>query len=176
MAGPMTRAEVMVNNLDEPTENYFGPIGDDSTTNDFLIGQEFTLPSGANPFQINKIALLLSPTGGGANITVSLWDVDVNNNPFSQIAVVASAYVATAGQVDFVPSNSITLSPGIYYVVAAPTTPADSAKVGWYWTLSTAGAGFGVLGGFADTNPGSWQSKPIASGPYQMSIEATPAP
>jgi hypothetical protein len=51
------RADVMVNNLNQPKENYFGPIGGDANTNDFLIAQEFTQPAGPNPFQLKEITL-----------------------------------------------------------------------------------------------------------------------
>src|SRR5437879_1647406 len=111
------RADVIVDNLQQPTENYSGPIGDSSTTNGFLIGQEFTLPPGATPYHLNQITLLLSATGGGANITVSVWNVGPDNNPTNEIAVVSSRRVANAGNVDFVPSTNLTLPPGIYYVV-----------------------------------------------------------
>jgi uncharacterized protein with NAD-binding domain and iron-sulfur cluster len=80
------------------------------------------------------------------------------------------------GNVDFVPSTNITLQPGSYYVVAAPTTSADNALVGWDFTSSTTWTGFGTLGGYADTMPGSWENFLIAAGPQQLSVLATPAP
>src|SRR5580658_6496472 len=81
------RAAVIVDNLNQPTADYYGPIGSDSDNNDFLIGQEFTFPAGPNPFQLNRITLLLAATNGGANITVSIWGADTNNNPSSEVAV-----------------------------------------------------------------------------------------
>ena len=112
-ASVSAQAETMVENLDQPTQNYAGPIGDDSNNNDFLIGQEFTLPPGPNPYQLNDISLLLSATGGGANITVSIWTVGPDNNPANEIAEVSSQYVANAGNVDFAPTTNLILSPGI---------------------------------------------------------------
>ncbi|MGH7953675.1 MAG: choice-of-anchor R domain-containing protein, partial [Limisphaerales bacterium] len=78
-------ADIIVDNLNQPTQGYFGPIGDDSTTNDFLIGQEFTLPSATAPYQINQITLLLSATSGGGNITISVWNAGPDNNPTNEI-------------------------------------------------------------------------------------------
>ena len=80
-----------MDNLDQTLAGYFGPIGTDSTTNDFLIGQEFTLPTG-NPFYtLNKITLLLDPENGSGDITVSIYGVDANNNPTNPIAFVVLA-------------------------------------------------------------------------------------
>lgn len=174
LATAFIRADDIVDNLGQPTQNYAGPIGGDSSANDFLIGQEFTLPAGANPYQLNDITLLLSPTGGGANITVSVWSVGPDNNPSNKIAVVASQYVANAGNVDFVPSTNITLPPGIYYVVAAPTTPADSGWVTWAYANSTNWTGSGALDSIADTIPGSWENFSVTNLPQQLSIGATP--
>ena len=172
--GALVHADVIVDNLNQPTANYFGPIGDDSNSNDFLVGQEITLPAGANPYQLNEITLLLSATGGGANITVSVWSVDSDNNPSSEIAMVSSQFVANAGNVDFVPTNNITLPPGIYYVVAAPTTPADSGRVSWAYTGSTNWTGSGILDNYADTYPGNWLNFSITNSPEQLSVAATP--
>jgi hypothetical protein len=173
-AAVAVRGDVIVNNLNQPTQNYFGPIGDDSTTNDFLIGQEFTLPPGATPYQLNQITLLLSATGGGANITASVWQVGPDNNPTNEVAVVASQYVANAGNIDFVPLTNITLQPGIYYVVAAPTTPADSGFVSWAYASNTNWSGSGILGGYADTSAGGWLNVSITNLPQQLSVQATP--
>lgn len=174
IAAAAARADIIVDNLGQSTDNYFGPIGDDSTSNDFLIGQEFTMPSGAAPYQLTQITLLLSPTGGGGNITVSLWNVGPDNNPTNEIAVVSSRLVSTAGNVDFVPSTNISLPPGIYYVVAAPTTPADSGLVSWAYADNTNWIGSGAFGGYADTIPGAWENSPYLSYPQQMSVQATP--
>jgi hypothetical protein len=168
------RADDMVDNLNQPTENYFGPIGDDSSTNDFLIGQEFTLPAGATPYDLTGITLLLSATGGGANITVSVWNAGPDNNPTNEIAVVTSQFIGNAGNVDFVPSTKITLSSGIYYVVAAPTTPADSGWVSWAYAANTNWSGSGILGGFADTSSGAWGNFSITNNPQQMRVQAMP--
>jgi hypothetical protein len=170
------RADVIVDNLNQPTQNYFGPIGSDSNSNDFLIGQEFALPAGPNPFQLNDVALLLNPIGGGANITVSIWSVGPDNNPSNEIATVASHFVGNAGNVEFIPVTNITLSPGFYYVVAAPTTPADSGWVSWAYAASTNWAGPGILDNIADTIPGAWENYSITNLPQQMSVQATPIP
>ncbi len=170
------QADVIVNNLSQPTDNYFGPIGDNSNTNDFLIGQEFTLPAEATPYQLDQITLLLNATAGGANIAVSVWQVGPDNNPTNEIAVVASNLVANAGNVDFVPSTNISLSPGIYYVVAAPATPADSGFVSWAYTADTNWVGLGSLGGYADTSPGGWENASITNFPQQLRVQATPLP
>lgn len=173
-AAAAVRADVIVNNLNQPTQNYFGPIGGDSTTNDFLVGQEFSLPPGATPYQLNQITLLLSATGGGANINASVWRAGLDNNPTNEIGVVSSQFVANAGNVDFVPSTNITLSPGTYYVVAAPTTPADSGLVSWAYAADTNWTGSGTLGSIADTIPGAWENYSITNFPQQMSVQATP--
>lgn len=168
------RADVIVNNLNQPTQSYLGPIGDDSTTNDFLIGQEFTLPPGVTPYQLNQITLLLNPTGGGANITVSVWQAGPDNNPTNEVGVVASRFVANAGNIDFVPSTNITLPPGIYYAVAAPTTHADSGFVGWAYAVNTNWVGSGTLVGYAETSAGTWENVSITNLPQQLSVLATP--
>lgn len=170
------RADVMVSNLSQPTENYFGPIGVDANTNDFLIAQEFTLPAGPNPFQVEEITLLLKATGGGANITVSLWGAGSDNNPSNEIAVVASQNVANAGNVNFLPTTNIFLSPGIYYVVASPATPADSGRVSWAYAMSTSWSGSGMLDNIADTIPGNWENYSITNLPQQMSVQAEALP
>lgn len=174
IAAMPARAETIVDNLSQPTKGYFGPIGDDSTTNDFFIGQEFALPAGATPYQLNRVTLLLSPTGGGANITVSVWHVGPDDNPTNKIAVVSTQLVVTAGNAVFNPATNITLTPGIYYVVAAPATHADSGRVGWAYTTSTNWTGPGFLGDFADTYYGAWQNYSFTNGPYQMSVQAAP--
>jgi hypothetical protein len=169
-------ADVIVNNLNQPTEDYFGPIGSDSNTNDFLIGQEFTLPAGPNPFQLKEITLLLNAVSGGANITVSVWTAGSDNNPSNEIAVVSSQNVANAGEVNFVPTTNIFIPPGIYYVVAAPATPADSGRVGWAYATSTNWSGSGALNSLADTIPGDWENYSITNLPQQMSVQATAVP
>ena len=170
----VVRADVIVDNLNQPTEYYFGPIGGDSTTNDFLVGQEFSLPPGATPYQLNHITLLFSTTGGGANITVSVWQAGPDNDPTNEIGVVSSLFVANAGDVDFVPTTNITLASGIYYVVASPTTPADSGLVSWAYAADTNWTGSGTLGNIADTIPGAWENYSITNFPQQMSVQATP--
>lgn len=170
----LARADVIVDNLNQPTQGYFGPIGNDSTTNDFLIGQEFTFPPSAAPYQLNQITLLLTATGGGANITVSVWDAGSDNNPTNEIAVVSSQFVGNPGAVAFVPSTNIILPPGVYYVVAAPTTPADSGFVNWAYAEYTNWSGPGILDGFADTSTGTWENQSITNLPQQLSVQATP--
>jgi hypothetical protein len=172
IAPVFVRADVIVDNLNQPTDNYFGPIGDGSNSNNFLIGQQFTLPSGPNPYQLSEVTLLLGATGGGANITVSIWSADSNNNPLAQIAVVSSQLVVNAGNANFIPSANLTLPPGIYYVVAAPATPADSGFVSWAYTASTNWTGTGSLDGYADTGSGAWQNYAITNFPYQLSVQA----
>ncbi|MGH7951869.1 MAG: choice-of-anchor R domain-containing protein, partial [Limisphaerales bacterium] len=164
------RQSLVADNLEQPTAGWVGPIGTDANTNDFLIGQEFTLPAGN--YNLNKVTLLLNPIYGDGSVTVSLWHVGPDNNPTNEISIVASQSVAKEEAVDFVPSALITLPSGSYYVVVAPTTSADNALVGWDWTFSTAWTGFGTLGGFADTYPGTWENFPIGNGPYQMSVQA----
>ena len=162
-----------VDNLDQWPGPWDGPIGIDANPNDSLLGQVFTLPAGN--YAINKVTLLLNPVNGSANITVSLWNVGPNNLPTTQISPVSSQLVTNAGNVDFVPSAPITLSAGSYYVVAAPTTAADNAKVGWVYTVnSTFWTGLGTLSGTADKFPGYWEYFPIGYGPFQMSVRATP--
>lgn len=170
------RADVIVDNLGQPTSNYYGPIGSDSNTNDFLIGEEFTFPSGPNPFKLNAITLLLAATGGGANITVSIWGPGADNNPSNEVAVVASQFVAGAGNVTFSPATNIILSPGIYYVVAAPTTLGDSGRVSWAYASTTNWTGSGMLDNLADTVPGYWETFTITNLPQQMSVQATAIP
>ena len=169
-------AEVIVDNLDQATRNDFGPIGDDATGHDFLIGQEFTLPAGATPFHLDRITLLLNPLHGSGNITASIWNISTNNNPINEIAVVSSQAVVSVGAVAFVPSNNIVLPPGTYYVVAAPTTPADSGFIDWAFSNTTNWIGAGILGGYADKIPGSWENYAITDYPEQMSVEAMPVP
>src|SRR5579859_1681510 len=176
ISATVLHADVIVDNLLQPTQDYSGPIGDSSTTNGFLIGQEFTLPPGATPFRLTQITLLLTATGGGANITVSVWNVGPDNNPTNEIAVVSSRLVANAGNVDFVPSTNLVLPPGIYYVVAAPATHADSGLVSWAFTTFTDWTGSGILGGFADTSFGAWENFSITNYPQQMSVQAAPVP
>lgn len=170
------RAETIVDNLGQPTQNYAGPIGDDSNTNDFLLAQEFMLPAGAVPYQLNQITLLLTATGGGANITVSVWNAGPDNNPTNEIAVVSTQRVTTAGNAVFTPSTTIVLEPGIYYVVAAPATYADSGHVSWAFASTTNWNGPGILSDFADTYYGSWQNYSITNLPQQLSVQASPVP
>lgn len=176
IAATFVRAEVIVDNLNQPTSYYFGPIGSDSNNNDFLIGQEFSFPSGPNPFQLSEITLLLNATGAGAHITVSIWSVGPNNNPSNQIAVVASQFVTNTESANFVPSNNVILAPGIYYVVASPATSADNGRVNWAYAVSTNWTGLGTLWGYADTMTGQWEYLSITNLPQQMSVQAAPAP
>ncbi|HUA67197.1 MAG TPA: choice-of-anchor R domain-containing protein, partial [Candidatus Saccharimonadales bacterium] len=180
IATGIVRADVIVDNLDQPTFEYYGPIGNDSNLNDFLIGQEFIVPGGATPFHLDKVTLLLQATGN-ANITVSIWRVDSNNNPTNEIAVVSTQLVVNNGSttnVDFIPTNDITLPPGIYYVVASPATSADNGLVNWAYTSLTNATGTGALGPFAETSSGAWENS-LSTGvfvnyPQQMSVQATP--
>ncbi|MDE3066039.1 MAG: hypothetical protein KGJ60_00665 [Verrucomicrobiota bacterium] len=173
MGAAAVRADVLVDNLTQPTEGYYGPIGSDANTNDFLVAQEFTVPSGLTPYRLDKVTLSLSPTSGGGNITVSIWNVGPDINPTNEIAVVATRLVANAGNADFIPATNITLLPGLYYVVAAPKTAADSGLVSWAYTASTNWTGSGALDGYADTRGGSWTSYAFGT-PQQMSVQATP--
>ncbi len=166
------RQQFAVDNLDQWPGPWDGPIGTDANSSDTLLGQVFTLPTGN--YAINKVTLLLTPVSGSAHITVSIWNVGPNNLPTTEISTVSSELVASSGDVDFIPSAPITLSAGGYYVVAAPTTSADNAKVGWVYTVSTFWTGLGTLGGTADKFPGYWEYSPIGYGPFQMSVQATP--
>ena len=159
----------IVSNLKNAVWGYFG------ISTNFMIGQEFTLPSGGGHYVLNKVTLSLSPTNGGGNISVGIWNVGFTNNPSSQIDFVASQLITSQNQVDFIPSSSIVLPAGAsYYVVVAPTTLADSGLVSWAYTSFTSWNGNGVLGGYADTIPGYWENFPITDGPQLISVEATP--
>ena len=166
------RQQFAVDNLDQWPGPWDGPIGTDANSSDTLLGQVFTLPAGN--YAMDKVTLQLTPVNGSANITVSIWHVGSNNLPTTQISAVSSQLVASAGPVDFIPSASITLSGGSYYVVAAPTTSADNAKAGWVYTVSTFWKGLGTLSGTADKFPGYWEYSPIGYGPFQMSVQVTP--
>lgn len=167
------RADVIVNNTTNETYNYFGPIGDDADSEDFLIGQEFTLPAGTNVYQLDEISLLLGVQDGGGSITVSLWTVSTNNNPGNEIATLTPQEIDSYEEAVFVPSTNIILAPGNYYVVAAPTAPDDSGLVGWADAENTNSAGTGSLGNYADTESGVWTNTSV-SFPQQMSVVATP--
>jgi hypothetical protein len=174
-AATFARADVIVNNLTQPTGNYYGPIGDDSNSNDFLIAQEFTLPAGPCPYRLNQITLLLSTNNpNGGSVDVSIWNVDAFNNPTNEISMVSSNMVTGTGAINFVPYTNILLAPGIYYVVAAPTAPTQSARVNWAFAATTNWTGLGALNGFADTFNGVWENFTITNGPQQMSVLATP--
>ena len=164
----LQEAELIVNNLDQPLADYYGPI----STPLFLIGQEFTLPSDGGSYVLNKVTLPLSPTDGNGNISVSIWSVGLDNNPDTQIATVAAQYVASTGNFDFIPSTSIVLSAGTsYYVITEPATMGDSGLVGWSYTYSTSWTGSGVLGSFADTiSDADWNN--YGGSPQMMSVEA----
>ncbi|HKI68153.1 MAG TPA: choice-of-anchor R domain-containing protein, partial [Verrucomicrobiae bacterium] len=174
--GPMQffrlRQIFAANNLDQTTAGYYGPIGTNANTNGFLIGQQFSLPAGN--YTLDKVTLLLDTINGGGGVTVSLWNVGSDNNPTNEIAVVAAQSVTGLGNADFVPSSTIMLPAGSYYLVAAPTGTADNALVNWGYTASTAWTGFGTLGGYADTSYGVWVNYPIEDYPQQMSVEVTP--
>jgi hypothetical protein len=170
----LARADVIVDNVDEDTGGYFGPIGDDSNTNDFLIGQEFTLPTGTNLYDLDEISLVLEPTNGGGNITVSIWSASRNNTPGNEIAALAPVMVTNQGEVNFAMSSSVRLSPGTYYVVASPTSPADNGRVSWGVSADTDWTGSGTLGGYADTESGNWLAYPITDFPQQLTVIATP--
>lgn len=163
------RADEVVNNLAQSTGGYTGPIGDDANHSDFLVGQEFTFATGPSPYQIEAVELLLSPSSS-ANITVSLWNVDGNNDPSNEIVALPSMLVTKAGAVIFAPTNTVLLEPGMYYVVAAPTTPEDSGLVSWAYTLSFDWDGSGTLNSYAINASGGWAN--MNNGPQQMSIEA----
>lgn len=168
------RADVIVDNLGEGTEGYFGPIGNDANTNDFLIGQEFTLPAGANLYQLDSIALLLSSTNGGGSITVSLWKADQNNNPSNEIATLTPQIITATQEAVFVLSSNVTLSPGKYYAVASPTTPANNGLVWWAYASDTNWNGTGAMGGYAFNESGTWTNYNITNLPQQLSVVATP--
>ena len=171
------RADVIVDNLNQSTiSGYFGPIGDGNNSHNFLIGQEFTVPAGTNLYQLDDVSLLLYPTNGGGNITVSIWNVGLNNVPTNEIAALVQQFVPNAGFIDFVVSSNIMLSPGMYYVVAAPTTPADNGLERWGYATVTNWSGSGALEGYADTYYGGWTNFSIATFPQQMSVIATPVP
>src|SRR5580658_7992952 len=103
------RADVIVDNLGQPTEDYLVPIGDNSNSTGFLIGQEFSFPPGTNRYQLNEVDLSLG-TYNNANITVSIWGVGPDNNPSNEIATVTSELVTNFGDVDFFPFTNIVLS------------------------------------------------------------------
>jgi hypothetical protein len=171
----LARADLIVDNLNENTiAGYFGPIGNDSNTNDFLIGQEFTLPASTNLYQLDEVSLLLAPTNGGGNITVSIWTNSRANIPSTEIATLSPVLITNAGKANFVLSSTVTLSPGTYYVVASPTTPADNGRVWWAYASDTNWTGSGTLEGYADTESGNWISYPITSLPQKLSVIATP--
>lgn len=177
IATTAVQGEVIVNNLSQPVSDWDGPIGTDANNNDFLVAQEFTLPAGNYAsYLINEVTLRLRPNGASASVTVSIWGVNpLSNNPSSKIAVVASQIVSTTANVNFIPATNIVLAPGMYYVVVAPKTPADNAKVSWAYTSAWANwSGAGILGYFADTSGGSWANSPVFNDPFLLSVQATP--
>jgi len=88
---------------------------------------------------------------------------------------VASRIVPLATNVDFISATNIVLPPGMYYVVAAPTTPADNAKVSWAYTSAWDNwSGAGILGYLASTSLGYWENLPIYRNPFLLSVQATP--
>jgi len=131
------------------------------------------LPPGK--YTVSEVTLALNPAYGSANITTSIWGVGPDDNPSNELQVVGSQLVSSPGNVNFIPTGTITLPGGNYYLVAAPTTSADNAKVGWYWTESISWTGFGILGNYAGMSTGAWQNFVIGYGPYQMSVQATPS-
>jgi hypothetical protein len=172
------RADVIVDNLDQPIDRYFGPIGDNANSNSFLIGQEFTLPASTNEYQMDEISLQLDPVNGGASITASIWGVGSSNNPSSEIAALVPQYINTTGPANFVFSNTVMLAAGTYYVVAAPTVPADSGYVFWAFATNGVWSGTGSLENYADTYNGVWDNFPIDPSvqdyPQEMCVVATP--
>jgi hypothetical protein len=173
MTAFFARADVIVDNENQPTANVAGPIGDDSNSSDFLIGQQFTVPAGTNLYELDEISLFLEPFGGGASITVSIWTNSPANTPSTEIAALPPISVLSEGEYYSVPLTNMMLAPGTYYVVAAPTTPADSGYV--YWAFANGGGftGTGTLGDYADTETGGWTAYPPTS-PQQMAVVATP--
>src|SRR6266849_4960830 len=177
LAAASVQGETIVNNLNQPVYAWDGPIGIDANPNDFLLAQEITLPAvNYASYFLNKVTLLLRPKGAPASVTVRIYDVvPFNNNPGSEIAVVASQIVPTAENVDFIPATNIVLAPGMYYVVVGPTTPADNAKVSWAYTSAWDNwSGAGILGYLASTSLGYWENLPIYRNPFLLSVQATP--
>lgn len=175
-SGPMEffrlRQSYAINNLNQPAGG-FDVIATYNNPAGFLIGQQFTLPAGN--YSVSNVVLALDPANGGGNITASIWSV-TNNIPGAQIAALHTRFIGAAGNFEFTPTAPLLLPGGSYFVVASPTTSADNGQVGWYWTVSTAGTGFGTPGGLAVTRSGTWQSYPLSFGPYEMSVQVTPAP
>jgi hypothetical protein len=167
------RAAVMVDNTTNQTGGFFGPIGNDANTHDFLIGQEFTFPPGPNPYQLNEISLLLYSSNGVGNVSVSLWNVDENNNPSNEIAGLTSELVTNTQLVNFFPATNITLPPGMYYVVASPGSPAGSGLVRWGYAANADWNGPGEFNYYADTYFGHWTNFSVATFPQEMDVQAT---
>ena len=151
------RAEIIVDNSAEATAGYSVPIGTNNDASGCLAAQEFTLPDTLNPYLLNQISLWLNPTNGGGSVSVNLWNVGADGNPTNEITFVASQIVTNIGEVDFVPTNAIYLSPGFsYYVVVSPTTAADNNLVSLAFTTSQNWDGSGELDNFASTQAGFW--------------------
>ena len=161
-----------MSNLSEAVGGYDGSIGMGTNVNGYLLGDELTVQSGS--FKIGKVILDLNPLFGSAHITASIWNAGPGNTPGSQIDMIATQLVSTAGNVTFIPSAPITLPAGTYFLMAAAATPSDGGKVSWYWTDSSAWTGFGKLDGFVGTTNGFWQTASVAEGPYLISIQAGP--
>ena len=171
------RQSLMVDNLMEPFAGLYGPIS--TNASGFLIAQEFALPAGSNSYHLDKVTLPLSSDGGeNGTISVSVWNVAADGSPTNEIATVASQLVGQTANVDFVPTNFITLAAGTsYYIVTAPQSVADNGLIYWAYTQSTNAIGLGALGSSADTSAGSvWSVYPIDAGlyPQQMSVQASP--
>lgn len=174
MAACLARADLIVENVDQPIGAWYGPIGTDSNSSDFLIGQEITLPASTNLYELDEVSLLLKATNGGGNVTVSIWTVGRNNTPATEIAALSPVFVSEQSEVSFVASSNTMLAPGTYYVVAAPTTPADNGLVYWAVAGYTNWTGSGALGYYADTASGVWSGYPLTDYPQQLSVIATP--
>lgn len=170
----LARADVIVNNVGEPTEGIVGLIGDDSNASDFLIGQQFSIPAGTNLYELDEISLLLESISGGGRITVSVWTNSPSNTPSTEIVALPPIIVTEAAEYYSVPLTNITLAPGTYYVVVSPTTSADSGFVYWAFANGADYEGTGMLGDYADTETGAWKATPSGSSPQQMSVVATP--
>lgn len=161
------------------------PISKAIVASDDWIAQSFgILVTDPNKYTLDSIQLQMDPgTKSPAGFSLSLYSstgnaqVGFGNVPGTFLGALTGPDPAAGGIFTYTPTGTITLSGGVYFVVATAATPA--VQGGYVWSATDVGAQNGTWGindVYASSANGSNWTPTIRQNIFQMAIFTTPTP
>ncbi len=168
LVAPHARADVLLNNLDQPARGttILGTEDPDM----IWAAQSFRTPGRAS---LNIIKILAGNAVNSPDVVIALYaGTDPSGTLLTTFAI--PAFNASGlNIVDLVPDSAVVLKPGTLYWLVVGT--ATTGSVGWSYAEGNASDGPGSFGPYNySTDSGATWPASGSDNPYHMQIEATP--